>query len=70
MLLGRHDGLTPASIADSWLKQVRAPAKVGYWFENSAHMPMIEEPGRLLEALLDIRSIAIRPRSQNSRPEP
>ena len=55
MLLGRHDGLTPATIAADWLGQLQAPKKGQFWFENSAHMAMIEEPGRVLAALLEIR---------------
>jgi len=58
MLLGRHDGLTPAPLAANWLDRVTAPAKKAFWFEQSAHMPMIEEPGRTLAALLEIRRIA------------
>ena len=56
MLLGRHDGLTPASLASDWLDRVAAPLKNHFWFDKSAHMPMIEEPGRTLGALLAIRS--------------
>lgn len=58
MLLGRHDALTPAPLAAAWLARVRAPAKAAFWFENSAHMAMIEEPGRVLAALLQIRPVA------------
>jgi pimeloyl-ACP methyl ester carboxylesterase len=45
---GRHDDTTPAQIAAKWLERVRAPAKKIIWFENSAHMAMVEEPGRFL----------------------
>ena len=58
MLLGRHDGLTPAPLAAAWLDRVQAPAKRAYWFEHSAHMAMVEEPGRTLAALIEIRSSA------------
>lgn len=58
MLLGRHDGLTPAPLAAAWLDHVRAPAKKSFWFEESGHMAMIEEPGRMLAALLEIRPLA------------
>ncbi len=50
--LGRHDNMVPATIADAWLQRVQAPKKIAVWFENSAHLPMIEEPGRTLAALL------------------
>lgn len=64
-ILGRHDGLTPASVAAAWLDRVDAPRKGRFWFENSAHMAMIEEPGRMLEALLKIRDAT----SRNGRVE-
>jgi proline iminopeptidase len=34
------------------LDKLKAPTKAIVWFENSAHMMMIEEPGRVLDALL------------------
>ena len=49
---GRHDTTTPSEIADKWLRRVQAPAKKLVWFENSAHMNMIEEPGRMLVHLV------------------
>ena len=52
MFLGRHDYTTPSSIAAEWMQQLKAPKKVAVWFENSAHLPMIEEPGRVFAALL------------------
>ena len=52
MLLGRHDLATPSEIAAAWLSRLDAPAKRSVWFQHSAHLPMIEEPGRTLEALL------------------
>jgi pimeloyl-ACP methyl ester carboxylesterase len=50
---GRHDYTTPSDIADQWLKHVKAPAKKLVWFENSAHMMMVEEPGRVLLHLVE-----------------
>ena len=52
MFLGRQDYTTPSSITAEWMKRLSAPAKATVWFEHSAHLPMIEEPGRVLEALL------------------
>lgn len=58
-LLGRHDTTTPSEIADRWLAAVRAPTKRIVWFENSAHLPIVEEPGRTLMALVDqVRPLA------------
>ncbi|WP_245653486.1 alpha/beta fold hydrolase [Sphingomonas pituitosa] len=58
LLLGRYDSTTPSSIAADWLKRLHAPAKMLCWFENSGHLPMIEEQGRTLAALLAVRPIA------------
>jgi proline iminopeptidase len=56
---GRHDDTTPAEVAAQWFKRVRAPDKKLVWFENSAHMAMVEEPGRFLVHLVqDVRPLA------------
>lgn len=52
MLLGRHDYTTPSPIAAAWMERLRAPQKATVWFEHSAHLPMVEEPGRVFAALL------------------
>lgn len=51
-LLGRHDYTVPSPVAAEWLEEVQAPSKELVWFENSAHMPMFEEPGLFFAALL------------------
>lgn len=51
-LLGRHDYTVPSPVAAEWLEEVEAPSKELVWFEHSAHMPMFEEPGLFLAALL------------------
>lgn len=53
MFLGRHDYTTPSPLAAEWLTRVRAPRKAVVWFEHSAHLPMLEEPGRTFAALLE-----------------
>ncbi|VXC77383.1 alpha/beta fold hydrolase [Sphingomonas sp. AX6] len=53
LLLGRHDYTVPAPIADAWMKRLRAPYKKTIWLEHSAHLMMVEEPGRVLTALVD-----------------
>lgn len=52
MFLGRQDYTTPSPIAANWLDRLRAPRKGVVWFAHSAHLPFIEEPGRVFEALL------------------
>jgi pimeloyl-ACP methyl ester carboxylesterase len=59
MFEGRHDGLVPSALTAAWLERLSAPQKEIVWFENSAHMMMIEEPGRTLTALVEkVRPLA------------
>lgn len=61
--LGRHDYTVPAPIAAEWLERVQAPQKRVVWFEHSAHLPMVEEPGRVFAALLEhVRPLTDAPR--------
>lgn len=60
MFLGRQDYTTPSPIAARWLERLRAPSKTVVWFEHSAHLPFIEEPGRVFDALVT----RVRPLSQ------
>jgi pimeloyl-ACP methyl ester carboxylesterase len=58
---GRHDYTVSSELAASWLAGIQAPQKKIVWFENAAHMPMQEEPGRFLYHLItDVRPIAVR----------
>lgn len=63
-MLGRHDYTTAAPLAAAWLGQVRAPAKQLVWFEHSAHLPMVEEPGKMLIELVN----RVRPLATEERP--
>jgi proline iminopeptidase len=49
---GRHDFNVNSQVAAEWFAKVKAPSKHFEWFENSAHLPMTEEPGKFLAALL------------------
>jgi proline iminopeptidase len=49
---GRYDDTTSAALAARWLEKVHAPAKKLVWFENSAHMMHVEEPGKVLVHLV------------------
>ncbi|WP_017671294.1 alpha/beta hydrolase [Blastomonas sp. AAP53] len=53
MLLGRTDYTVPSPLAAQWMERLEAPSKRTIWFEHSSHMPMVEEPGRVLQALID-----------------
>ena len=56
---GRHDFTTPSTVVAAWFARIHAPAKKFIWFENSAHMIMFEEPGRVLVHLVeDVRPLA------------
>lgn len=61
---GRHDETTSSEVAADWFKRVHAPVKKFIWFENSAHMMQIEEPGRMLVHLVE----DVRPLAENSGP--
>jgi pimeloyl-ACP methyl ester carboxylesterase len=66
---GRHDYTVSSELAASWLARIQAPEKKLVWFENAAHMPMQEEPGRFLYHLItDVRPIAAR--AGDVSPEP
>ncbi len=53
MFMGRHDQTTPTAPTAKWLDNVDAPLKKGIWFEHSAHLVMLEEPGKMLVTLLN-----------------
>jgi proline iminopeptidase len=56
---GRHDFTTPSGVVADWFARIHAPKKKFIWFENSAHMVMMEEPGRVLVHLVeDVRPLA------------
>ena len=51
---GRHDYTTPFSLIEVYYKQLEAPQKSLIWFEQSAHFPFFEEPGRFTEEMLKV----------------
>lgn len=56
---GRHDETVSEKVTADWFAHVHAPVKKLVWFENSAHMMQIEEPGRVLVHLVeDVRPLA------------
>lgn len=50
--MGRHDYTTPSEPTAQLLQNIKAPLKKGIWFENSAHLLPLEEPGKMLVTLL------------------
>jgi pimeloyl-ACP methyl ester carboxylesterase len=49
---GRHDKNMNADVSAEWYAKVRAPEKHIVWFENSAHLLITEEPGKVLVSLV------------------
>ena len=49
---GRYDVNINSELAAEWFAKVKAPSKHFVWFENSAHLPMTEEPGKFLISLV------------------
>jgi pimeloyl-ACP methyl ester carboxylesterase len=59
MFTGRHDYDVSQRVTAEWFEKVQAPRKKLVWFENSAHLPMLEEPGQfLIHLVTDVRPIA------------
>jgi alpha-beta hydrolase superfamily lysophospholipase len=52
LLLGRHDRTVNSDVAKEWFERLKAPEKHLEWFENSAHEPESEEPGKFLLSLV------------------
>lgn len=58
--IGRHDCLVSAEISAAYFETLRAPSKKLIWFENSAHVPPVEEPEKFNMAMVEwVRPIAI-----------
>jgi len=71
---GRHDLTVNRDLSAEYLDKLDCPVKAFYTFENSAHSPMFEEPGRFLEVMtLDVLNRGQRqplvPRGAGHRPQ-
>jgi len=42
-LAGRYDYKTPSSLVEEFYNNIQAPKKNMFWFDNSAHIPFLEE---------------------------
>jgi pimeloyl-ACP methyl ester carboxylesterase len=56
MVQGRHDQVAPGEAAEQYASSLQAPSKQLVWFENSAHTPHLEEPGKFRDLLLGVRA--------------
>ena len=52
-LQGRNDYNTPTSILNDYYSLLEAPQKEIFYFENSAHNPMYEEPEKYDQILIE-----------------
>jgi pimeloyl-ACP methyl ester carboxylesterase len=56
LLQGRHDYVAPGSLAEQYYQALQAPkGKQLIWFEESAHMPQYEEPGKFRKIVLKLK---------------
>ena len=51
---GRYDHLVPMQVSRAYYESLRAPYKEYVVFENSAHSPIYEEPGRFHELMREV----------------
>lgn len=60
-LVGRHDIIVSAKLAESYFHTLDAPAgKTLVWFEKSAHRPYHEEPDKFLDVIMEqVRQVAV-----------
>ena len=56
MVQGRHDQVAPGEAAQRYASSLQAPSKRLVWFDNSAHTPHLEEPGRFRDLLMGVRA--------------
>jgi len=52
---GRHDQVAPGHATQRFYDALTAPSKQLVWFENSAHMPHLEEPDKFRDLLMKVR---------------
>jgi pimeloyl-ACP methyl ester carboxylesterase len=59
--VGRHDYTTPFELVQRHFAQLRAPSKKLVWFEDSGHMPNLEEPEKFQSELIEIGREVVSP---------
>lgn len=50
---GRFDRNTDADLQKEWFERIGAPAKEHFWFEESAHSPLFEEPEKFNRMMIE-----------------
>ena len=56
MVQGRRDQVAPGAAAQRYASSLQAPGKRLVWFDNSAHTPHLEEPGKFRDLLIAVRA--------------
>jgi len=56
MVQGRHYQVAPGAAAQRYVGSLQAPSKRLVWFDNSAHTPHLEEPGKFRDLLIAVRA--------------
>jgi len=52
-ILGKHDFEAPSMLAEQYFEILDAPGKELIWFENSAHLPIVEETARFTDLMIN-----------------
>lgn len=52
--IGRHDYQVSFELAERYFNQLQAPQKKLIWFENSAHLPHLEEPEKFDDVMISM----------------
>jgi pimeloyl-ACP methyl ester carboxylesterase len=58
--IGRHDFNTPAELAERYFEKLKSPCKEKTYFEQSAHMLLVEEPEKFQKEALRFFSMCNR----------
>ena len=56
MVMGRHDMVTPVTLAEAYFAALAAPDKVWYLFDESAHFPFYEEPVAFTNVMRELKA--------------
>ena len=56
MVQGRSDQVAPGAAAQRYASALQSPGKQLVWFENSAHTPHLEEPGKFRDLVMGVRA--------------
>jgi pimeloyl-ACP methyl ester carboxylesterase len=60
MVQGRRDQVAPGAAAQRYAGSLQAPSRRLVWFDNSAHTPHLEEPGKFRDLLMGIRELGMK----------